>query len=53
MEDELGPVLWEDVAEAVLREWGEGRELTEATLDAETLALAERLEADHVSPARH
>jgi octanoyl-[GcvH]:protein N-octanoyltransferase len=50
VEDELGSVGWEAVAEAVLREWRDGRELTETELDAETLALAERLEADHVSP---
>jgi octanoyl-[GcvH]:protein N-octanoyltransferase len=50
VEDELGPIEWDDVADAVIREWRDGRELTEADLDAETLALAERLEPDHRSP---
>jgi lipoate-protein ligase A len=51
LEDELGPIEWDDVAHAVLREWSEDGELTEVELDAETLALAERLEPDHLSPA--
>jgi len=50
IEDELGSVAWDNVAEALLREWRDGRELTEASLDTETLALAARLEADHLSP---
>jgi octanoyl-[GcvH]:protein N-octanoyltransferase len=50
VEDELGQVAWDDVAEVVLGEWSRGRHLVEAELDPETLELAERLEIEHVSP---
>jgi octanoyl-[GcvH]:protein N-octanoyltransferase len=44
VEDEIGAVAFEDVATAIRRELGP---LEEATLDPETLALAERLAPEH------
>ena len=38
---------WEQVRDALLGEYGRGRELVEAELDEETLALAHRLVAEH------
>jgi lipoate-protein ligase A len=50
VEDELGSASWDEVAGALLAEWGAGRGYVEVELDPETLALAERLEAEHASP---
>ena len=50
IEDEVGPVATEEVAESILARLGERYALREADLDAETLALAERLESDHAVP---
>jgi octanoyl-[GcvH]:protein N-octanoyltransferase len=49
-EDELGAASWDEVAGAVLAEWGAGRGYVEVPLDPDTLALAERLEPEHASP---
>jgi lipoate-protein ligase A len=49
---ELGrAVSLDEVADAVLAELGRRYELADSDLDGETLALAERLEAEHRSPA--
>jgi lipoate-protein ligase A len=48
VEDELGPTDLAEVEEAILGELADRYELVESHLDEETLALAERLEADHV-----
>jgi octanoyl-[GcvH]:protein N-octanoyltransferase len=45
--DEIGPIDVEQVIDAIRREFGEPEE---ATLDPETLALAERLAPNHMSP---
>jgi octanoyl-[GcvH]:protein N-octanoyltransferase len=44
IEDEIGPVAFDDVTAAIRSELGE---VEEATLDEDTLALAERLEPAH------
>jgi octanoyl-[GcvH]:protein N-octanoyltransferase len=51
VEDEVRGVGWEDVADLLLAEWSAGRELAEAPLDQETLAVAERLEPEHAAPS--
>jgi hypothetical protein len=43
-------VGWEDVTQAILAEYAKERELEEAGLDDETLALARRLAPEHRSP---
>jgi octanoyl-[GcvH]:protein N-octanoyltransferase len=47
VEDEVGKATTEDVAGAILARLAERYELENVELDAETLALAERLESDH------
>jgi octanoyl-[GcvH]:protein N-octanoyltransferase len=50
--DEVPGVDWEGAAGAVVAELAERYELVEATLDEETLALARRLEPEHLSRIR-
>lgn len=48
--DELGPLAWDDAVAALASAYRERHELRPATLDPETLTLAERLAAEHRSP---
>lgn len=48
--DEVGAVTVAQVADAIITKLAERYELREANLDAETLALAERLESEHAVP---
>ena len=50
VEDELGSAAMEDVEGALLAELGERYAIEQAGFDAQTLALAARLEASHRSP---
>ena len=50
LEDELGSASTEDVEGALLAELGERYAFEPAGFDAQTLALAARLEASHRSP---
>jgi octanoyl-[GcvH]:protein N-octanoyltransferase len=45
IEDEIGPIAFDEVTAAIRAELGN---LEDLTLDGATLALAERLEADHL-----
>jgi octanoyl-[GcvH]:protein N-octanoyltransferase len=47
VEDEVGDVTTSQVADAILARLGQRYELTDTTLDPETLALAEALESEH------
>lgn len=47
VEDEIGRATPEGIADVILARLAERYELTEATLDPESLALAERLESEH------
>jgi lipoate-protein ligase A len=49
VEDEIGPVSWEDARDAMVAELEDRFELTHGSLDPETLALAERLAPEHVA----
>ena len=48
--DEVGAMTTDAVAEAILARLAERYDLRETRLDAQTLALAERLESDHAVP---
>jgi octanoyl-[GcvH]:protein N-octanoyltransferase len=50
IEDELGPIGYEQVQRAIVSEFGAHYDLVEASLDEDTLALARRLEPQHLSP---
>lgn len=50
IEDEVGPTSVAQAADAIIARLAELYELRDASLDAETLALAERLESDHAVP---
>jgi len=50
VEDEVGQVSMALAADAIMARLAEGYVLSEAGLDAATLALAERLESDHAVP---
>ena len=50
VEDELGSAAMEDVESALLAELGERYAIEQAGIDAQTLALAARLEPSHRSP---
>ena len=50
VEDEVGQVSVTRAADAIMARLAERYELSEAGLDAATLALAERLESDHAVP---
>ena len=50
VEDEVASVTVTQVQERIVARLAERYEVTEAELDAETLALAERLESDHTVP---
>ena len=50
IEDELGSVTYDDVQQAILDEFAARYELYDGKLSAETLSIAESLEADHISP---
>ena len=47
IEDETGPVTLEQAEDAILARLGERYDLSDAAIDGDTLALAERLESDH------
>jgi lipoate-protein ligase A len=49
--DEVGPVAWADVVQAVEAAYAARHALEPAELDPDTLALAETLRAEHLSPA--
>src|SRR3989442_9267933 len=48
--EEIGSVTWPDVAQEIIVQLGRRYDLEPRGLDAETLALAERLEPQHSSP---
>ncbi len=50
VEDELGGADYAAVAQSIIYEFAERYELYEGALSADTLRLAETLEADHLSP---
>ncbi len=50
LQAELGEVLYEDVKAAVLKEFADAYELYDGSLTSETLAMAEKLELEHLSP---
>jgi lipoate-protein ligase A len=50
IEDEVSDVTVERAADVILARLGERYDLSETRVDAETLALAERLESDHSLP---
>lgn len=50
VEDEMGRITYSQVQEAIIDEFGRRYDLYNGTVNAETMALAETLEMEHIAP---